>query len=121
MPAFAISSLYLVIASTASFVGAKFSSAFCFDDEFGWYSGGIMNIINLWGRLIFTGYDQLAQIAIDEHTPPVRAVFVTLELRHQTFMRKADLSLVSIFGYIKDDVRPFPLFLVLSSAICPFH
>src|ERR1700726_792713 len=67
-------------------------------------------------RLILARGDQPAQIAVHEHAPGVRALLVAFVRRRQAAMREAELRLVARLGDLEDDVRAFPLVLVLHEA-----
>src|ERR1700682_4325778 len=67
-------------------------------------------------RLSFTRDDQLAQIAVDEHAPRVRAATVAFNLRGKTYMGQTDFRFAVFCEDIKDNVGTSPLAFVFQKA-----
>ena len=62
--------------------------------------------------LSFTRGDQLAQIAVNERAPCVRAATVAFILGYQAYVCKTDLRFARLFRDIKNNVRATPLAFV---------
>jgi hypothetical protein len=59
-------------------------------------------------RLIFSRGDQLAQIAVDEQTPCVRAASVALDFGHEACVGKTDFDLAGLFGDFEYNIGAIP-------------
>src|SRR5262245_9597341 len=68
------------------------------------------SLLRVWPA--HTCCNQLAQTAVDVRAPRVRARIETLDARHQTLMREAELGLVLLSVNLEHDVGAVPLALV---------